>query len=541
MISFDYITLKSFFEENKTFFAGARLQKIQQPTRRDFILTIRGKSETKRFYINIDPGVYHVCFISGDNAEKRYITIPKKPPMFCMLLRKHLEGFRITHVNVPPYERIFEIFFESYNELNEKINLCLAIELMGKYSNVILYNDSTKTIIGCAHNVGSEKSRDRELSGTRPYIYPPKQNKSDFLMYFGEVHYDCLNDDFMGISKSFQTLVSDNSVPAEKIKDYLEIKSPVHPAIDGDIYSIYAELLKNPVPKTSVNSMIDDYYSEIQSDIIKKALRLKLKNIVQPKYKKTKISLQKIENQLAKKDNAQKYKNYADLIMSNLYNNSDYQSNILVSDWNTNEKITIPLDKEMTLKENAARFYRLYTKSKNSKEKLINLKIELETSVQYLEQLLYTIANVPTIAGLFEILSECADAGLTNQNSKQPENRHKSDNIEKITINGFSVLIGKNNRQNDIIISQLSAPEDLWFHTQNTPGSHILLKISGNNIPDDKTIYECAKLAKKYSSASDNKKAGVIYTKRKYIKKPPKSNLGYVTYKNEKEIIVADK
>ena len=117
MISFDYLTLKAFFEENKSFFKGARLQKIQQPTRRDFVLTIRGE-ETRKLYINIDPQIYHLCFMSEENTEKRYISIPQKPPMFCMLLRKHLEGFRITDVNVPHYERIFEIYFESYNELN---------------------------------------------------------------------------------------------------------------------------------------------------------------------------------------------------------------------------------------------------------------------------------------------------------------------------------------------------------------------------------------------------------------------------------------
>lgn len=539
MISFDYITLKAFFEENKDFFCGARVQKIQQPTRRDFVLSIRGKSETRKFYINIDPQVYHICFINDKTTQKRHIVIPQKPPMFCMLLRKHLEGFRITKVNVPFYERIFEIFFESYNELNEKINLCLTIELMGKYSNVILYNDSTKTIIGCAHNVGAEKSRDRELSGTMPYVYPPKQNKSDILTYFGQVYYDSLNQNFMGISKSFQELLKNKNIPLEKIKDYLELKSPINPAIQDNLYSIYQELLDNPHLETNVNSMIDNYYSTVQSEIIQKALKLKLKNIIQPKLKKYKNSKQKIQYQINKKDNADNYKNYADLIISNLYNNRDYSSAIKVFDWNINKDISIKLDNTKTLKENAKRYYQLYSKSKNSKEKLIQLKDELTDKIEYLEQILYTINNAESITTLFEILSECEDVGLTHK-SNNNHSKNNSINIEETIINGFKVYIGKNNKQNDLIISKLSSPDDYWFHSQNCPGSHILLKITDNKNPDEKTIYECAKLAKRYSTASKSTKIGIIYTKRRYIKKPPKANLGYVIYKNEKEIIVSD-
>lgn len=539
MITLDYITLKAFYIENKAFFEGARLQKIQQPTRRDFVLTIRGKAETKKLYINIDAQVFHICFLNEQTSQRRNIKIPQKPPMFCMLLRKHLEGFRITKVNLPHYERIFEIYFESYNELNEKINLCLAIELMGKYSNVILYNDSTKTIIGCAHNVGLEKSRNRELAGTLPYVYPPKQNKSDILRYFGELYYKNLNNDFMGISQAYQELFEEKKIPLEQIKDYIEMSdSNFSPAISDGKFSIYSELLNNPVNFNSVNAMIDEYFSEIQEHIIRRALHLKLKNVVNPRYKKHKNSLLKLNAQIEKKDNASKYKNYADLIMANLYNNKDYIKQIEVLDWNTNKNITIPLDKTLSLKENAQKYYQLYSKSKDSREKLIQLSVEAEEHLDYMKQLLYTIEKADSIKVLLEILEECREIGLINKPSETKKD--KNINIDSIEIDGFKVYIGKNNRQNDLIISKLSSSEDYWFHTQNCAGSHILLKISDNRHPDDKTIYECCKLAKQYSSASESTKAGVIYTQRKYIKKPPKANLGYVIYKNEQEIIVSD-
>ena len=176
MITLDSVTLKSWLEENSAYLNGARIQKIQQPTRREFVFTLRNSGETRKLYINIDPQFFHVCFMTQENEERRLIEIPQKPPMFCMLLRKYIENARVSKVNQPEFERILEFYIEAYNELSEKIYLCLAIELMGKHSNVILYNHDTNVIIGCAHNVGAEKSREREMAGGLPYVYPPKQN-----------------------------------------------------------------------------------------------------------------------------------------------------------------------------------------------------------------------------------------------------------------------------------------------------------------------------------------------------------------------------
>lgn len=537
MFTLDYITLKAFYLENKEFFCNARLQKIQQPTRREFILTIRNNQETQKLYINIDPQIYHICFINDKTYEKRGITIPQKPPMFCMLLRKYLEGARITRVELPTYERIFEMYFESYNELNEKITLCLAIELMGKYSNIILYNIETKTIIGCAHNVGSEKSRERELAGTLPYIYPSKQEKADILTYFGQIDYENLNDHFLGISQSFQKLFKSNQTTLEDIKHYIEQKDSIYsPAIENDKYCIFAELLSEPTPQANVSTMIDNYFSAWQEKILIRAFRLKLKNIVSPKLKRLKTSLSKLEQQLNKKTSASKYKQYADLIMANLYNNTDYLKEIVVVDWETGKDIRIPLDKKITLRENAQNYYKKFSNSKNDKEKLVNLIEEDKLYLEYLEQLLFTIEQANNLKVLKEILSECVENNLT-QNTKQSE-KQKDIEVESIKINGFTVYIGKNNKQNDKIISKISSPEDIWFHVQNNTGSHILLKVPKDREPDNETIFECCKLAKQYSSTADSGKVGVIYTKRKYIKKPPKANLGYVTYKNEVEIIV---
>lgn len=530
MINLDYITLVAFLNENIDFLIGARLQKIQQPTRKDFILYFRNLSESRKMYININPSYFHLCFASEHNLSRRDVNLPKTPPMFCMLLRKYLESARVVDVKIPVYERILEIDFKSSNEFDDNINLTLAIEMMGKYSNVILYNSDTKIILGCAHNVGSEKSRERELMGTLPYVYPPKQEyKKDILRYTGEIDYNSLNKDFLGISKSFEELVQD--IPLEKIKDYLEIKN-VKPAICGDKYSIYAELLETPILQSSVNSMLDNYYAAVQEKIIFNQLYQKLKNILGAQLKKITGTLKKIDYQISKKDKGEVYKKYGDLILANLYNGKDFTNTITVVDWDTGENIIIPLDETKTLKENSQRYYKLFAKSKDSREKLEKLHTSLTTEKTYLEQIKYTINNADSLKLLQEIESEIIQ--------KPKEKKIHNTEIESLNIRGFKIYIGKNNRQNDEIVSKVSHGEDYWFHVQNAPGSHILLKVPDSNEPDDNIIYECCKLAKKYSTAKDSTKAGVIYTKRKFLKKPPGANLGYVIYKNEKEIIVSE-
>ena len=531
MINFDYLTLVAFWHENIDFLIGSRLQKIQQPTRKDFIFAFRNLSESRKMYVNINPSYFHLCFAAEENLIRRDIHFPKQPPMFCMLLRKYLESARVMDVRVPFYERILEIDFKSSNEFDENVNLTLAIEMMGKYSNIILYNSDTKIILGCAHNVGAEKSREREVMGTLPYIYPPRQEyKKDILRYTGEIDYTRLNQDFLGISKSFEELVKD--IPLEKIKDYVEV-SNVTPAISGDKYSIYSELLKEPVLQDSVSSMIDNYYSKVQEKVLFNQLYLKLKNITGAQLKKAAGTLKKINYQIAKKDRGEEYKKYGDLILANLYAGNDYTKSITVKDWDSGKDIVIQLDATKTLKENSQRYYKLYAKSKDSRGKLEELQRDLDAEKLYLEQLKYTIENADSLQVLQEIESEIIP--------ETKDKKIKNTEIETIDINGFRVYIGKNNRQNDEIVSKISHGEDYWFHVQNAPGSHVLLKVPDSNEPDEKTIYECCKLAKKYSSASESAKAGVIYTKRKFLKKPPGANLGYVLYKNEKEIIVGIK
>ncbi len=473
MITFDVLTLSAFINEQQDNLTDARINKIQQPSRREFVFTLRKNSETRFLYININPAFYHVCFTNKLNLAKRVIENPKNPPMFCMLLRKYLENSKISKINQPENERILELYIETFNEIGDKIYLCLAVELMGKHSNVILYNTDTGLILGCAHNVGVAKSREREVYGGIPYVYPPKQNSSDAV---------------------WKTLID------EKDDEF------------------------------SVNDFIDSYYTNFIAIDKFKNLKSIYRNTITQKVKKVNKSLKQMEYKLQTDSDSGKYRLWGDLIMANLYQLKDFSTSVEVYDYENDKQITLKLNPEKTLKENANNFYRLYNKAKTAIAKLTALVDDAIAKKEYFEQILYFIDSAQSIEDLLELSGE-----IIENNSPQ-KNIKKQIEVMKIDLeDGDRIYIGKNNKQNDYIISKLANDEDLWFHVHNSAGSHVLLK--SQKITDE-LILRCARLAKDFSTMKNSAKAGVIYTKRKYIRKPPGANLGYVTYRNEQEIIV---
>ncbi len=477
MLNFDFITLDLFLRENIDFLSGARLQKIQQPTRQELIFNMRNQGETRKFYINISPKFFHLCFMSSENEKKRHIQIPKQPPMFCMLLRKYLESAKVAKVVQPKDERILEFYFETYNELSEKIYLCLAIELMGKHSNVILYNYDTNVIIGCMHNVGAEKSSVREIIGGLPYAYPPKHS--------------------------------------------------------NNITAGFSQLLKENV---STNKTIDDYFAGLIEKEKIKSLKSRLLTVTKTKLRKVNSAFEKVKKQSTGEEKANLYRKKGDLIMANLYNNKDFVKSIDVTDYETNLSLTIELDETKTLKENANQFYKLYNKAKTANLKTQEMAQNLEMEREHLEQTLYSIENAASIDELTEIDEEVKGKEERGKKTASSLTSHASP-LFTIHHSPFTIYIGKNNKQNDQIV-KIARDEDIWFHTHNCAGSHVLLRVEAGLKVTDDVLFECAKLAKEHSSAKDSSKVGVIYTQSKNLKKPPAAPLGYVTYKNEKEIIV---
>ena len=538
MINIDYLTIRAFLTENIDFLKNSRIQKIQQASRKDLILTLRNKSLTRKLYININPKYYHICFLNSENLKKRGLKIPEKPPMFCMLLRKYIDNAKITDVIIPPYERILELHLETMNELNESILMCLTVELMGKHSNIILYEERNFVIVGAAHNVGPEKSKNREIRGGVPYIYPERiDDKQDILRYFGEIVYKDLSENFLGVSKSFSELCLKNKLTLEQIKDYVEGVAKITPAIDfeNNTYSVFSELLLNSIKQDSVSDMLDNYYAEVQNRESLSDLKRKLGNNLNKKIKKLENSIQKIKTELCKETHCENYKHLGDLILQNMYLGKDYEKFFKVFDYEKNREIKIELDSNKTLKENAINFYEKYKRSKNAKEKLNELYDKNKKEKLYYEETLYGLNNSDD----FEYIEDLKNILFPeDSNQIKKEDRNLNVKVEEAIINGFKIYIGHNNVQNNYIISRLAKDEDIWFHLKDYPGAHIVLKVPDSIIPSKEVILKCCELAKINSVKKGAGKVSVIYTQKKYLKRPPKTELAYVTYKNEKEILV---
>ena len=544
MINFDSLILKLFFEENKQFFLNAKIQKIRQPSRHELIFSIRNNKEQRQFYINFNPSIYHICFMSQENEQKRNLIIPKTAPMFCMLLRKYILNSKIINISVPKFERIFEIYFEHYDELNEKTILCLAIELMDKYSNVILYNYDTNVIVGCAHNVSAEKSRERELAGLLPYVYPPKQRKKDILkVSFDTFLEDTKGEDFkQNISKKYgyitqilikqviRKLNTDNPINIFEFLKNLMMFSNYTPSINQD--SSEFSIIKFPdwISFKSINEMIDNYFAQNQIKLKLENLRLKLIRQIEGQLRKLNTLKEKQQVQIEKIEAGEIYKHKADILMANSYFIKAGQKGINLKDFDGND-IYIELDENLSVSENANKYYSLYKKMKSANEHAASLIKETLSQVLYFEEILYYVKKAFDINELIEIEDE-----ITLENKTSDDNANEK--VDFIEYEGYKIYAGKNKKQNDFILSKISRAEDLWFHPLNAAGAHVLIKVNNKSeqVPDS-VLLKAAQITKEYSSQKDNSKTSVIYTKRKYVTKANKK-MAFVTYKNEVEIIV---
>ena len=538
MINFDSLTLKLFAQENTDFFTGAKIQKIQQPNRSELIFHIRNLGQSKKFYINFNPNFAHICFMSEENERLRNINIPKAAPMFCMLLRKYIQNARLVKLEVPKNERIIELYFEYFDELNEKSLLCLAIELMGKHSNVILYNYDTNVIIGCAHNVSSEKSRERELAGLLPYIYPPKQKKRDLL----RVSFENFNSDSdLEIVQNFNYL----TIPILKqlkekynVKTKEELYNVLRSFLSQNSYSYFIKSdfsefsltdIEDSFECETINQMLDAYFAYHQNLFIQENLRTKILRNISSQLKKLYSLREKQNIQINKIEKALVYKQKADILMANAYYIKEAQKSANLYDFEGNE-IKIDLDENLSVVDNANRYYSLYKKAKSANEHALSLLNETNSQILFYEELEYYTKNAQTIIDLQEINSEINDETVTNKEKQQK--------IDFIQCENFKIYIGKNKKQNDYILSKISSAEDLWFHPLNAAGSHVLVKKNNSKeIVPDSVLLKAAQITKEYSSQKDNSKTSIIYTARKYVKKA-NNKLAFVTYKNEIEIVV---
>lgn len=531
MINFDALTLRAFILENADFLKGAFVQKVRQQGRKEVFLTLRKSGDTKHLCLNIDPRFFHVFL-----TDKLPDFEGAAAPMFCMLLRKYIGSSKIVNVAQPDGERIFELYFEYFDITGEKSLLCLACELMGKHADIILYDATTKTIIGCAHNVGAEKSRYRELAGNLPYIYPASQNKKSLddisASEFEKISEDSVDStdlafkaatDFKYLTvPSVKNAALQNPAPSEL---YAFLKKLVDsdkfsPCIseDYEMFSLFE--LPNSKHFDRVNDMICEYFSFHKNKNLLSSAKSSFFSKIDTKIKKLKNREKELRQKIENSRKADAYKLKADILMTNPYISA---TKILKTEnpFEPGQTVEIELDETLSVIENANRYYKLYKKSK--------------TALTYAENMLKDVENELAALSEQRLYADFAQSAEEMRQINKPE-KIKSVKLEPRVIEGYKVFVGKNSVQNDYLLSKIAAPEDIWFHPLNTPGAHVILKknFPKEQVPDE-VLLECALLAKEFSLADKNAKIPVIYTLRKYVKKAT-AKVAFVTYKFEKEI-----
>lgn len=557
-MAFDGIVTKLVVDELCNKIVGGKINKVFEPNKNEIILDIYNK---EKFLLDI-------C-IDSSNCRLNLTTYlkvnPKVAPNFCMLLRKYLIGAIIKNIYSYELDRIVVINFETYNELNDLVNYKLVIELMGKHSNIILLNNDD-VILDSNRHISSENAL-RTILPANPYTYPTsnkinilKTNLEDFikLITFNKTSniIEAIVSNFTGMSKTFVKYtinllnIDENNYTTDDLsKIYYYILEVINnKKIDFEVLNLnnksdFTIKISSNESQNSLNKFIDDFYFKKENDELFKNYKNNILKLILSMLSKYNKKLDSIHQKLEDCKNMNTYKLYGELITSNLYkinNNINCEELKLENYYDSNNILTIPLDKKYSPSYNAKLYFKKYNKLKNTQSIVSVQKENIEREISYLETIVFSISEATTIEELNEIHQEIEDNILGKKNKKTNANiKNENLNIIPLKINDFTVYIGKNNKQNDYITFKLSDKNDIWFHVQNLHGSHVLLKTNNTLIPDNSDIiYKCAKLAALHSKASNEKKVAVDYTLIKNVKKTKASKPGFVIFNNYKTIIV---
>lgn len=559
-MAFDGIVTKAVVSELNEYIIGAKVNKIFEPTKNEIILGLYSSGKNYSLNLSINPDSCRINLSTHSKAN------PFNAPNFCMLLRKYLIGSRIISINTPDLERVVEIVFEGYNEMNDLITRKLFLEIMSRQSNIIFTNENNIIIDTLKHVDNSS----RNLLPANPYVLPNNdkisflnlKDFSEFNSYISNSELSNLNTKlcslFIGFSKSFincslseLNIDNINYSKEDLINLYNYIKKIISnfgtnniscTNINSNDFSI---ILKNS-SNLDINFFVDDFYYEKEENNLFKSAKNNLLKIILSSLKKCSKKLENINSKLKECDSMDTYRLYGELLTSNLYKLKENTSSITLENYyDNNNLIEIPLDKSISPHKNADKYFKKYNKLKNALKIVSIQKQEAEKELEYIESIIFSLESAEDLIDINEIYEEVSQNLITKKeiekNKKSSKHKEKEkisiNNITTIEENGFTIFIGKNNIQNDYLTLKYANKNDIWFHTQKIHGSHVILRLNGNELNDD-ILYRCASIAMQNSKAKNSSNVPVDYTYVRYVKKSPNSKPGMVIYTNYKTIFV---
>lgn len=558
--------LHNLIEELKETAIGTRVDKVHQPSRDEVVLTLRAPKFSKKLLLSARVGAARVNYIEKSPEN------PQTAPMFCMLLRKYISGATIVDVTQPEFERVVVFKFKAYNELGDIIYPQIVLELISASPNII-FLDNDGIIVDSVRRSDIEKNVRLIASGAK-YRLPERQEKisptrdietlinvvsenpdrklTDAIMMSvdgvsplisRELVYQCVGDIDASVSsvtsKQLKWLIDRLQTAISGGEPYL-IKKP-----DGSSFEYSYMPLKQygndyKIERlTSFNELLDNFFSaRDNAERNRRAGQDLLKLLTNLSSRITrKIVAQK--NDLKKCENKEKYRIYGELLKANLYRINKGDSKAKVQNYysETGEEITIPLNSAISPADNAQKYFKDYKKYCVAERTLAELIEKSEQELKYIESVFDALTRAENLQDIALIREELSSSGYIRRTENKGRKPLKSTPLSYITSDGFEVLAGKNNIQNDMLTTKLSEKHDLWFHTKGIHGSHVILKLSGRDATDT-AITEAAEIAAYNSKGKDSSGVPVDYTEVKNVKKPSGAKPGMVIYTTNNTIYV---
>lgn len=561
-MALDGITIACIAKELQDKVVGGRIAKIAQPEKDELLLTINKDKEQFRLSVSADASL-PLLYFTNENKKS-----PMQAPNFCMLLRKHIQNGRIIKIEQPGLERIVNIWVEHLNEMGDLCQKVLAIEMMGKHSNIIFYNEE-KMIIDSIKHISGMVSSVREVLPGRTYFIPETMDKTDAMTE------ELSKERFMEIIKKkplpafkslYMNLIGFSPIVSQEIcyQAGIDADKPIQTLEESEMDKLYEAFriiinqIKNgafepnivynkqspvefgvfpftiykdleSVSYDSISEVLHKYYAQKSTVTRIRQKSVDLRRIVQTalerNVKKYDLQLRQLEDTKKR----EKYKLYGELLHAYGYGIEAGQKQVEVVNYYTNEPIAIPLDTDLTPLENAKKYFDKYGKLKRTYEALSQLTLETKSEIEHLESVMTALDIALLEEDLVQIKEELIQSGYMKRKGGTKKVKVTSKPFHFISSDGFHMYVGKNNFQNEELTFQFAQGNDWWFHAKGIPGSHVVVKNGGKEMPD-RTFEEAGRLAAHFSKAKGQDKVEIDYIEKKHVKKPGGGKPGFVVY-----------
>ncbi len=567
-MAFDGVTIAGIVSELKDKLIGNRIYKIAQPEKDELLLTVKGSCGQVRLLMSADASL-PLLYLTQQNK-----TSPMTAPNFCMLLRKHLQNARIVSVAQPGLERIVRFELEHLNELGDLCRKYLIIELMGKHSNIIFCDDKDMIIDSIKHISGMVSSV-REVLPGRIYFIPKTQDKAELLACTKDEMatvlraknvplFKAVYTGFTGISPSIAQELCyragvDADLPSAGVEaEALERMASVLTSLAEDIKNTnfdYNVVYENNQPVEyaavrlssykeeqrrrfeSVSALLEYYYAEKNTITRIRQRSVDLRKIVATALERNVKKYDLQIKQLQDTEKRETYRVYGELLNAYGYGVEAGAKSMEALNYYTDQMITIPLDPMLSAGENAKKYFDKYQKLKRTYEALTTLTKETKEEIDHLSSISISLDIALKEEDLVQIKEELIESGYIRRKGGTKREKITSKPFHYLSSDGYHIYVGKNNYQNEELTFKFATGNDWWFHTKGIPGSHVVVKSNGEELPD-RVFEEAGKLAAHYSQARGQEKVEIDYTQKKNVKKPNGSKPGFVVYYTNYSLVI---